>query len=60
MADFDELKAAIREDIRENDAQEITGEVMQATLLRVVDDINGAKADSDAIDALKPLIYAGL
>jgi ABC-type metal ion transport system substrate-binding protein len=60
MADFEELKAAIREDIRENDAQLITGEVMQATLVRMVDDINAEMVDKSAIDALKPLIYAGL
>ena len=60
MADFSELKAAIRADIKDNTEQEITGDVLQGDLLRMVDDINAAKADTHTLEDLKPLIYAGL
>ena len=60
MADFSELKAAIRQDIKDNTEQEITGDVLQGDLLRMVDDINAAKADTQTLEDLKPLIYAGL
>ena len=60
MADFSELKAAIRADIKDNTEQEITGDVLQGDLLRMVDDINAAKADTQTLEDLKPLIYAGL
>ena len=45
MADFSELKAAIRADIKDNDEQEIGGDLLQGDLLRMVDDINAAKVD---------------
>ena len=60
MADFSELKAAIRADIKDNTEQEITGDLLQGDLLRMVDDINAAKADTATVEDLKPLIYAGL
>lgn len=60
MADFSELKAAIRADIKDNTEQDITGDVLQGDLLRMVDDINAAKADTQTLEDLKPLIYAGL
>lgn len=60
MADFSELKAAIRQDIKDNTEQEITGDILQGDLLRMVDDINAAKADTQTLEDLKPLIYAGL
>lgn len=52
MADFSELKAAIRQDIKDNTGQEITGDLLQGDLLRMVDDINLAKADAAALAVL--------
>ena len=60
MADFSELKAAIRQDIKDNTEQEIGGDLLQGDLIRMVDDINAAKADTQTLEDLKPLIYAGL
>ena len=47
MADFSELKAAIRADIKENTEQEIGGDLLQGDLIRMVDDINAAKVDKE-------------
>ena len=55
MADFNELKAAIRAAIYENEDQAITGDALQEVLLEMVDEVNGEKqdviADLDAIRA---------
>ena len=45
MANYDELKAAIRAAIYENTEQEITGDALQGILLEMVDDLNAGKAD---------------
>lgn len=53
MADFNNLKAAIRAAIYENEDQAITGDALQAVLLEMVTDINAAK--QDALTPLSPL-----
>lgn len=45
MANYDELKAAIRAAIYENTEQAITGDALQGILLEMVDDLNNGKAD---------------
>lgn len=57
MANFDQLKAAIRAAIYENTEQAITGDAMQSTLLEMVDDVNAAK--QDALTLALPLAYDG-
>ena len=54
MADFNNLKAAIRAAIYENEDQAITGDALQEVLLEMVTDINAAKQD-----ALTPLLPLG-
>lgn len=60
MADFSELKAAIRADIKDNTHQAITGGVLQEDLLRMVDDINASKQDRiEDLDAIREGAAAG-
>lgn len=54
MANYDELKAAIRAAIYENTEQAITGDALQGILLEMVDDLNDGKAD--AFLAQSPLL----
>lgn len=51
MADTTALKNRIRAAIKANDNQEITGPVLQQSLLDIVDELNGATDDLDMIDA---------
>lgn len=54
MADFSALIASIRAQIRENGRQLITGPVMQASLLEIIDAVNAAKQDTIAdLDAIR-------
>lgn len=53
MADFNNLKTAIRAAIYENEDQAITGDALQEVLLEMVTDINAAK--QDALTPLSPL-----
>lgn len=47
MANFDNLKQEIRENIRTNGIQAITGQIHQTTLLDVVDTLGGAITDAE-------------
>lgn len=56
MANFDQLKAAIRAAIYENTEQAITGDALQGILLDMVTDINAAKADQGDLDTLAGVV----
>lgn len=56
MANFDQLKAAIRAAIYENTEQAITGDALQGILLDMVTDINTAKADQGDLDTLAGVV----
>jgi len=51
MADFSALIASIRAQIRANGRQLITGPVMQASLLEIIDAVNAAKQDTLTFDS---------
>lgn len=51
MADFSALIASIRVQIRANGRQLITGPVMQASLLEIIDAVNAAKQDTLTFDS---------
>lgn len=46
MANFDELKQIVEENIRPNYNEEITGQILQGVLLEAIDEINEKKADA--------------
>lgn len=60
MTDYTRLKEAIAEVIRNNDRQEITGDLLQQELFDMIDAINETKQDNiDDLDAIRAGAAAG-
>lgn len=48
---YENLKAAIKQAIKQNNNQEITGDILQATLLSIVDNLGNNKAEKSDVTA---------